>query len=57
MKPAAGTARPRDHAARVGTVIGFRQSKAPDQFAARQRRQVLTLLRLGAELMDGQHDQ
>ncbi len=38
-------------------MTGFGQAEAADQFAARQRRQVLAPLRLAAEGVDGHHDQ
>jgi|GEM_PF-102766 len=42
----------RDHAARVGAVIGFGQTKAADRRSSRQVRQVLASLRLGTKLHD-----
>ena len=38
-------------------MVGLGQAEASDRFAARHRRQVFLFLRLGAELVDRQHDQ
>src|SRR5690606_36861303 len=50
-----GRARARFHAARIRAVVRLGQAEATDQLAGRELRQVLALLRLGAEGVYRQH--
>ena len=50
-------ARARDHAARIGAVVRFRQAEAADEFARRQFRQVFLFRFFVAEGMDRYHHQ
>ena len=49
--------RARDHAARIGTVIGLGQTEAPNPLAGRKFRQIFLALRLSAVFVDRMHHQ